>query len=402
MKENDDKERREQEDSGFFTESTPEEIKEYQLDDLRQEVERDYGSIKGLFYLIPVPACITNKQQKFEDVNDAYCKLYDYERDDLIGEPFTKVVPEEAREAMAQRHDDFFDAEHEFSGYWDVVRQDGTIRRILADAAFVPAHHDGHPLKVTFVVDVTDIVSAQENLRLTNELLTGKLAAQEIAQNLMVHDLRNPINNIVSISEMLLKRDQNPENSRWIELIHQLAQRLDRQVRSTSDLAKMEAGKYTLKNNCFDLLKLVYQIIRAASSEAARQGLRLRVSYQGQPLEERQNSLMVQADRFYIEQMITNLLVNAMEASPHEKELAIDITDESGIRIKITNTGTIPSGIRDHLFERNVTKGKEEGQGLGTHIARLIAQQHGGDITFLTSDQENETTFTITLPLTPC
>lgn len=402
MKENDDKERREQEDSGFFTESTPEEIKEYQLDDLRQEVERDYGSIKGLFYLIPVPACITNKQQKFEDVNDAYCKLYDYERDDLIGEPFTKVVPEEAREAMAQRHDDFFDAEHEFSGYWDVVRQDGTIRRILADAAFVPAHHDGHPLKVTFVVDVTDIVSAQENLRLTNELLTGKLAAQEIAQNLMVHDLRNPINNIVSISEMLLKRDQNPENSRWIELIHQLAQRLDRQVRSTSDLAKMEAGKYTLKNNCFDLLKLVYQIIRAASSEAARQGLRLRVSYQGQPLEERQNSLMVQADRFYIEQMITNLLVNAMEASPHEKELAIDITDESGIRIKITNTGTIPSEIRDHLFERNVTKGKEEGQGLGTHIARLIAQQHGGDITFLTSDQENETTFTITLPLTPC
>ena len=48
----------------------------------------------------------------------------------------------------------------------------------------------------------------------------------------MIHDLRNPINNIVSISEMLLKRDQNSENSRWIELVHRLALRLERQVRS--------------------------------------------------------------------------------------------------------------------------------------------------------------------------
>ena len=55
-------------------------------------------------------------------------------------------------------------------------------------------------------MDVTDIASAQENLRLTNDLLQGKLAAQEIAQNLMVHDLRNPINNILSLSEILMKR----------------------------------------------------------------------------------------------------------------------------------------------------------------------------------------------------
>ena len=388
--------------SEFFAESSPEDIEEFQLDELKKEVERDYSNIKGLFYLIPIPACITNRQQEFEDVNDAYCKLYDYERDDLLGKSFTLVVPEEAREDMARRHDDFFENKHEFSGYWDVVRQDGTTRRILANAAYVSDSYRGHPLKITFVVDVTDIASAQENLRLTNELLSGKLEAQEIAQNLMVHDLRNPINNIISISEMLLKRDQNSENSRWIELIHQLSQRLERQVRSTSDLAKMEAGKYVPKTECFDILLLIFQIIRAASSDAARKGINIKVVHQGKPLEERGRSLLFEADQFYIEQMVTNLLVNAIEASPQEEKLLIDITTESRLKIQMTNAGVIPRRIRDHLFEMNVTQGKKEGQGLGTHIARLIAQQHDGDVTFETSDERNQTTFTITLPLNDC
>lgn len=388
--------------SEFFAESSPEDIEEFQLDELKKEVERDYSNIKGLFYLIPIPACITNRQQEFEDVNDAYCKLYDYERDDLLGKSFTLVVPEEAREDMARRHDDFFENKHEFSGYWDVVRQDGTTRRILANAAYVSDSYRGHPLKITFVVDVTDIASAQENLRLTNELLSGKLEAQEIAQNLMVHDLRNPINNIISISEMLLKRDQNSENSRWIELIHQLSQRLERQVRSTSDLAKMEAGKYVPKTECFDILLLIFQIIRAASSDAARKGINIKVVHQGKPLEERGRSLLFEADQFYIEQMVTNLLVNAIEASPQEEKLLIDITTESRLKIQMTNAGVIPRRIRDHLFEMNVTQGKKEGQGLGTHIARLIARQHDGDVTFETSDERNQTTFTITLPLNDC
>ena len=396
------KEKEDYESSDFFAESSSEELQEFQLDGLKEEAEKDFSNIQGLFYLIPVPACITNYEQNFVEVNDAYCQLYDYDREGLIGQPFTSVVPEEARADMARRHDAFFDKEHEFSGYWDVIRQDGSTRRILANAAFVHDTTDGSPLKVTFVVDVTDITSAQENLRLTNELLSGKLEAQEIAQNLMVHDLRNPISNILSISDMLLKRDQSKENHRWIELIHQLAQRLERQVRSTADLAKMEAGKYLPRTECFDVLMLIYQIIRAASSQAAHNGIKIQVHHQGQPLVERKSTLLIEADRFYIEQMLTNLLVNAIEASPKEEVISFDIATESVLRIKITNTGVIPKTIRDNLFDKNVTKGKTDGQGLGTHIARLIAQQHDGDITYETSDERNQTTFTITLPVNDC
>ena len=382
----------------FFRETDPKSIQEFQLDALKSRAEADYSNIKGLFYLIPVPACITNEKREFEEVNDAYCRLYGYERDALVGKSFVMVVPDEAKEELAGRHDDFFHHKHEFSGQWDVVRQNGTARRVLANAAYIPSPGSGHPLKITFVVDVTDVASAQENLRLTNELLSGKLAAQEIAQNLMVHDMRNPITNILSISQMLLERTLAPSDQKWIDLILQLAKRLHYQVQSSADLAKMEAGQYTLKTECFDLLKLIYQVIRAASGDASRKSIELRVTFQGKPLEEREETFSIQADQFYVEQMLTNLLVNALEASPPEEPLDIAVTADTQCQIQITNRGVVPPEIRDNLFEKNVTRGKQDGQGLGTYIAQLIARQHKGTVTFDTRDDENRTTFTITLP----
>ena len=387
------------ESTEFFRETDPKSIQEFQLDALKSKAEADYSNIKGLFYLIPVPACITNEDREFEEVNDAYCRLYGYEREALVGESFVVVVPDEAKEELAGRHDDFFRYKHEFSGEWDVVRQNGTSRRVLANAAYIPAPGTGHPLKITFVVDVT---AARENLRLTNDLLSGKLAAQEIAQNLMVHDMRNPINNILSISEMLSQRTLEPSDQKWINLIQQLAQRLFHQVQSTSDLAKMETGKYQLNAECFDLLKLVYQVIRAASGDASRKSIQMRVTYQDQPLEERQETLTIRADQFYIEQMLTNLLVNALEASPPECLLKVAIEVDTQCHIRITNSGVVPRDIRHHLFEKNVTHGKQDGHGLGTYIAQLIAHQHQGTITFDTREDENRTTFTIALPLHPC
>ena len=99
------------ESTEFFRETDPKSIQEFQLDALKSRAEADYSNIKGLFYLIPVPACITNEKREFEEVNDAYCRLYGYERDALVGKSFVMVVPDEAKEELARRHDDFFSSQ---------------------------------------------------------------------------------------------------------------------------------------------------------------------------------------------------------------------------------------------------------------------------------------------------
>lgn len=114
----------------------------------------------------PVGICITNKDYIFEYVNPAYCRIYGYEYSELIGKPFTVVVPEEHRPYLMELHDRFMNQEYELEGEWEVVRKDGKRLNILANAAYV-VDEQFKPKKITFVLDRTEekrAVEAKEHL----------------------------------------------------------------------------------------------------------------------------------------------------------------------------------------------------------------------------------------------
>jgi PAS domain S-box-containing protein len=102
----------------------------------------------------PVAICITNEQHLYEYVNPAYCRLYGYQLEELIGKSFLIVVPEELQSEMESLHDQFMNREYELEGTWEVVTKDGSRRTILANAAYV-VDEKGKPKKVTFVLDIT-------------------------------------------------------------------------------------------------------------------------------------------------------------------------------------------------------------------------------------------------------
>lgn len=126
---------------------------------------------------IPAGVCITNREQKFEYVNPAYCRIYRYQPEELIGKPFTIVVPEHNREAMSRLHDEFFAGNKEIRGEWDVIASDGTPLRIMADAALITGE-DGLPRKVTFVMDITEQQrSEEERVILQQQVIEAQRAA---------------------------------------------------------------------------------------------------------------------------------------------------------------------------------------------------------------------------------
>jgi len=138
--------------------------------------ERDLKQTRDLLTSIietaNVGICLTDKDGRFVRVNPAYTDLYGWSADDLIGEPFTKVVPPEERAVAKDLHDRFiYDREDEATGEWRVRRNDGAIRDVTVTAGYL--EQGGEPFKVTTVLDVTEQKRTARQLQDREQLLSA-------------------------------------------------------------------------------------------------------------------------------------------------------------------------------------------------------------------------------------
>jgi PAS domain S-box-containing protein len=115
--------------------------------------------------------CVTNSEGKFVEVNNAYCKTYGYTREELIGQPFTIVLPPELREYAQQLHNDYIaEGTDASAGEWQVQHKNGSIRDIAVTAARLILE-DGQRFKVTTVTDITERKLIERQLRYQANLL---------------------------------------------------------------------------------------------------------------------------------------------------------------------------------------------------------------------------------------
>lgn len=122
----------------------------------------------------PVGICITNRDYIYEYVNEAYCRTYGYAQEELVGKPFTLVVPKEHRSELVELHDRFMDQEYELSGEWNVRAKDGTPLTILANAVYV-RDEKRNPKKITFVLDITARTQALADISAAGDELESLL-----------------------------------------------------------------------------------------------------------------------------------------------------------------------------------------------------------------------------------
>lgn len=93
--------------------------------------------------------CVTDADKNFAAVNSAYCDLYGYSREELIGYKFTKIVPDNLKEQMEHLHDKFMKDKREIARNWTVQTKNGPIE-ISVDTAYTDKAFGG-PHKITFV-----------------------------------------------------------------------------------------------------------------------------------------------------------------------------------------------------------------------------------------------------------
>ncbi len=222
--------------------------------------------------------------------------------------------------------------------------------------------------------------------------------AQILADDMMVHDVRNPLSSIISIANMLEERDLPADELLWINRISALGHRALNVLKASSGYAQMEQGRYEAEADSFDLLAVVRATIDKLKTLVDQRAVPVQIAVDDEDATHLKEALPVTADRFFIEQMLDNLLTNALEASPQEEVVTVSIITKGVLEIRIHNQGVVPEEVRDKVFSKAASYQRERGGGLGAHIAQLVAEQHGGKITFITSESAG-TTFRAVLPI---
>lgn len=214
------------------------------------------------------------------------------------------------------------------------------------------------------------------------------------------HELRTPLASIIGYMETLAEDDQNIESTqrlRFYEIVLKEARRLQSLVDDLLSLSRVEAEKHDQPSERIELNGTAAQAARDAGNEQNRD--RVEITKAAAPL-------YVRGDRQQIEQLVRNLVDNALKyGAPDEKVIVtIDADDRGHARITVADKGEgIPAEHIPHLTRRfyRTDPGRSRaagGTGLGLAIVKHIVERHRGRLD-IASKRGQGTTVTVRIPL---
>lgn len=208
---------------------------------------------------------------------------------------------------------------------------------------------------------------------------------REDVERMMRHDLRSPTMAVQTLYALLHKADNLTESQReLLESVMRSGRRMLNIIDMSRALFKMEEGSYAINPEPVDMLALANEVAQDLDQALTRKGILIRILCNNQPPTNKQ-VFLIQSEPLLCYALLSNLIKNAVEASPENGEVTVDMECEDTCDFTIHNEGVIPDSIQKNFFDKYVTEGKSYGTGLGTYTAKLIATTLGGSIHFTTS-----------------
>lgn len=189
------------------------------------------------------------------------------------------------------------------------------------------------------------------------------------------HDLKSLLNLVIGYPELLLSKGNLTEHQEnYIKKIEMAGYRILDMINNNLDIFKMERGIYKLRATSVELVHLLFEIQDDITSMLTRLNVTLRITFNNHPVST-SNTFAVAGEYRLLQTLFSNLIVNAVEASKSDDIVTVAIqTDDQTITIH--NSTLVPEEIQEKFFNKYATYGKEDGTGLGTYSAKLIANAH--------------------------
>jgi two-component system, OmpR family, sensor histidine kinase VicK len=263
------------------------------------------------------------------------------------------------------------------------------------DASGLAAYSNSKPIALSYASIFESLwkqAELYEQLKVHNKM-------QKEFINIAAHELRTPIQPILSLSELLRSKisDNNDEQKELLDTIIRNAKRLQRLADDILDVTKIESKSLQLKKERFNITQMILNALadyrrNDTNKEEEKEKIKVVVAFK--------EDIFVEADRDRLNQVICNLISNAFKFT--EEEGIVSITAEkkdNQILISIKDSGAgIDQEILPILFSKFVSK-SFSGTGLGLFISRNIIEAHGGKIWAENNLDGKGARFSFSLPL---
>lgn len=327
-----------------------------------------------------------------------------WRRDEALGRNLAFIfTPEDVDRGLSQYELEVAAADSRSEDDRWHVRKDGT--RIWLTGSVVPLH-DAAGMLAGFAKVVRD----RTDLRTQIEVLENRSTAQQ--QELdrvqryvaaLGHEMRNPLGALANAVTLIERTGDAATVQRALQIVRRQQQVLARFSDDLTDLARLETGKLRLDLQRTDLRALLADAAQSMGQRAATAGVALQPLLPGA-------SVWARADPARIQQVVLNLIENAIKYTPAGGRVWLKVTEEGPdavLRVEDTGIGIAPDML-PRIFELFTQDGGAAaavpgGLGIGLAVVRDLVELHGGEALVRSSGLGKGSEFTVRLPVAgPC
>ncbi len=345
---------------------------------------------------------ITDQSGIINYVNDNFCRISQYERNELIGQDHRII-------------NSGFHPKEFFRDLWGTIGNGktwkGEIRNKAKDGSFywvdttiVPfLNTKGEPYQYVVIrTDITNRILIEEDLIKSKEAAdSANRAKSEFLAN-MSHEIRTPMNAVIGFSELLYNSVEGEKQRSQIKSIRNSGKTLLKIINDILDLSKIESGKLTLQKEVVNIRRLAKDMKMVFAYKTTEKNISFHIETKNQI------PTALALDETRLRQILFNLLGNAVKFTEKgHVTLSLDKKDKANNRIdlilKVEDTGIgIPKTQQNEIFEpfsqpESQISSKYGGTGLGLAITRRLTEIMGGKIS-ISSEPGKGSIFTVYLP----
>ena len=369
---------------------------------LEEKLKVSEQKFKHLFENSPYSVVMLELKGKIIDCNIATNRLFGYKKVDIVDRDFTKFFSDPSK-LLVERINVMKKGKKSIRPIeLKILKANNVSVWVNLQTSLFKIHDE------TFIqIILRDITERKKAEDIIKEEMKKLKEIDQIRSDFVrrtSHELKTPLISIYSSTQYLQERYKNELNedmSNIIESINRGGERLNRLTENLLDVFNLETNVFTLRKEKIDLVKIIKEVSEDFSSMLKDRKIILKL--------ELNDTCYIQADKIRIEQIIINILSNAIKNTPLNGLIYISINKtsdyveiifkDSGIGLTEVEKGMIFKKF-GKIERRDIEKDIViEGSGLGLFISKQIVELHGGNIWVESEGRNKGSSFTIRLPI---